>query len=31
MTIGIDFMGTISHLRQWDEDIGETGIEEVTS
>ena len=31
MTLGTDFMGTISHVRQWDEDIGETGIEEVTS
>lgn len=31
MTIGTDFMGTISHFRQWDEDIGETGIEEASS
>jgi hypothetical protein len=31
MTIGLDFMGTISHFRQWNADIGETGIEEVTS
>ena len=28
---GFDFMGTISHFRQWDEDIGETGIEEASS
>ena len=31
MTLGTDFMGTISHVRQWDEDIGETGIEEACS
>lgn len=28
---GFDYMGTISHFRQWDEDIGETGIEEASS
>ena len=31
MTLGTDFMGTIRHFRQWDEDIGETGIEEASS
>jgi len=31
MTLGTDYMGTISHVRQWDEDIGETGIEEASS
>jgi hypothetical protein len=31
MTLGTDYMGTISHVRQWNEDIGETGIEEATN
>ena len=31
ITIGTDFMGTIRQFRQWNEDIGETGIEEATS
>lgn len=28
---GVKYMGTIRHFRQWDEDIGETGIEEASS
>jgi hypothetical protein len=31
LQIAYDFMGTISHFRQWDEDIGDTGLEEATS
>jgi len=31
LQIALDFMGTIGTFRQWDEDIGDTGIEEATS
>ena len=31
MEFGVKYMGTIRHFRQWDEDIGETGIEEASS
>ncbi|MCH1583375.1 MAG: hypothetical protein L7S63_09680 [Flavobacteriales bacterium] len=31
LEFGVKYMGTISHFRQWDEDIGETGIEEASS
>lgn len=31
LQIAQDFMGTIGHFRQWDEDIGDTGIEGATS
>jgi len=31
LEFGVKYMGTIRQFRQWDEDIGETGIEEASS